>query len=55
MKKRGDIHVGGRQVIIDYDDGDGPKQSFKTRDGRKWTKVNKKGGRSKRFKHGPTL
>ena len=55
VKKRGDIHVGGRQVIIDYDDGDGPKQSFKTRDGRKWTKVNKKGGRSKRFKHGPTL
>ena len=55
VKKRGDIHVGGRQVVIDYDDGDGPKQSFKTRDGRKWTKVNKKGGRSKRFKHGPTL
>ena len=55
VKKRGDIHVGGRQVMIDYDDGDGPKQSFKTRDGRKWTKVNKKGGRSKRFKHGPTL
>lgn len=55
IKKRGDIHVGGRQVLVDYDDGDGPKQSFKTKDGRKWTKVNKKGSKHKRFKRGPVL
>ena len=55
VKKRSDIHVGGRPVMIDYDDGDGPKQSFKTKDGRKWNKVNKKGSKHKRFKRGPTL
>ena len=47
VKKRSDIHVGGRPVMIDYDDGDGPKQSFKTKDGRKWNKVNKKGSKHK--------
>jgi len=52
VKKRGQISVGDRLLLVDYDSGQ-MKKSFKTGDGRKWNKVH--GKEHKRFKSGPRL